>query len=106
MRPMPRARLEHLPLDILGLSPLAVRAVAAGMDFDLAPVVRRVADVPLVDERLDTKARDELAGLFGLDGASTQAPAAPDAQALEDAKQRESDRASEELRRLFGLDKD
>ncbi len=58
-----------------------------------------------VDEAA-SKARDELASLFGLSSESTQQSTAPDPKALEDAKRRKADEAGDELRRLFGLDKD
>ena len=58
------------------------------------------------EDNAAVKARGELNALFGLDStpSSTQAV---DAQALEAQKQRKAEQASDELRRLFGLnDKD
>lgn len=54
-----RARLEHLPADVLGLSPLARAALAQGPRFALLAVARAPREVPRPEERPPWQARTQ-----------------------------------------------
>ncbi|MEZ6017128.1 MAG: bacillithiol biosynthesis cysteine-adding enzyme BshC [Planctomycetota bacterium] len=55
-------RLAHLPVDILGLAPLARAALAQGPTFAPIPVARKLADIPRPVERHAAGERAVLAG--------------------------------------------
>jgi len=56
-----QVRLEHLPADIFGLSPIARRALTEGMAFGPLPLVRRISDVQRPSDRHDPAERGVLA---------------------------------------------
>ena len=69
------ARLEHLPADILGLSPIAAEGLKAGVVSGV-PVARSLTEVPRLPERHPEPVRQELVhalgqglqSVFGVDG--------------------------------------
>ncbi len=76
-----KTRVQHLPADVHGLTPLARAGITAGARFRPVPVILRTEDVSRPAEALGSEERGALADMVdrGLDGAGlTLAPAARD----------------------------